>query len=129
MVLPAEKLVVKTAQGSFEFEVEIADEAFEQARGLMFRKQMPPRRGMLFDFGAPRTVTMWMQNTLLSLDMVFATKDGAVVRIAERTQPRSEAIITSGQPVTHVLELNAGIARLIGLKTGDKLVHRLFSGK
>ncbi len=127
MVLPTEKMTVKTGQGSFEFEVEIADEGFEQARGLMYRKEMPVRRGMLFDFGTSREVAMWMKNTYLPLDMVFARKDGTVVRIAERTEPLSEATIASGEPVTHVLELNAGVAKMIGLKPGDKLMHRLFA--
>ncbi len=129
IILPTEKLSVKTAQGSFEFDVEIADEGFEQTRGLMFRKEMPPRRGMLFDFGVARDVAMWMKNTYLPLDMVFALRDGTVVRVAERTVPLSEAIVASGQPVTHVLELNAGVSRLIGLKPGDKLVHRLFASQ
>ena len=124
--LPTEKLAIETRQGRFEFDVEIADEPGEQQIGLMHRTQMPPRHGMLFDFGQPRPVAMWMRNTVLPLDMVFVRPDGTVARIAERTEPFSEAIIASGEPVSHVLELNAGISRLIGLKPGDKLVHSSF---
>ena len=36
---------------------------------------------------------MWMRNTIASLDMVFITQDGTVLRIAERTVPRSLANI------------------------------------
>jgi hypothetical protein len=128
MILEAEKLTIVTAQGSYDFEVEIADEPQEHARGLMFRTELPPRRGMLFDFGNARMVSMWMKNTPRSLDMVFLARDGTVLGIAERTVPFSEEIIPSGEPVSLVLELNAGVARMIGLKKGDRLKHRLFAG-
>jgi uncharacterized membrane protein (UPF0127 family) len=127
MVLEAEKLTIVTAQGSYDFEVEIADETQEHARGLMFRTELPPRRGMLFDFGKPRMVSMWMKDTPRSLDMVFLARDGTVLSIAERTVPFSEEIISSGEPVSLVLELNAGVARMIGLRKGDRLKHRLFA--
>lgn len=119
--LPTEKLTIVTARGSFEFQVEVADDTREQAMGLMFREKMDPRAGMLFDFGQTREISMWMRNTILPLDMVFIRPDGTVARVAERTTPYSEATISSGEPVAFVLELNAGIANIIGLKPGDRL--------
>ena len=121
MRLPAETMGIVTAQGRFEFEVEIADETDEQQRGLMFRTDLPAKRGMLFDFGQTRMVTMWMRNTPLPLDMVFIREDGTVANVAERTTPFSEEIVPSAEPVAYVLELNGGIARMIGLKPGDKV--------
>ncbi len=121
MRLATEKLTIVTAQGRFEFDVEVADESFEQQRGLMFRKDLPTRSGMLFAFGKPRLVTMWMKNTPLPLDMVFLDAGGTVAHIAERTTPYSEDIVSSGGDVAFALELNAGVSRLIGLKVGDRL--------
>jgi uncharacterized membrane protein (UPF0127 family) len=121
MRLPAETMAIVTAQGRFEFDVEIADETDEQQRGLMFRTDLPAKRGMLFDFGQTRMVTMWMRNTPLPLDMVFIRGDGTVANVAERTTPFSDDIVASGEPVAYVLELNGGIARMIGLKPGDKV--------
>jgi uncharacterized protein len=126
MRLEAEKLTIVTAQGRFDFDVEIADEPLEQQRGLMFRTDLPTRGGMLFAFGKPRLVTMWMKNTPLPLDMVFLNADGTVAHIAERTTPFSQDIVSSGGAVAFALELNAGVSRLIGLKAGDRLEHRLF---
>lgn len=117
--LETKTLTIRTAQGSFEFTVEIADEPRERQKGLMFRETMPTKHGMLFDFGETRRIQMWMRNTPLSLDMIFMTPDGEVVRIAERTTPFSDAIIDSNVPISHVLEVNAGVAKLIGLKVGD----------
>jgi hypothetical protein len=116
-----ERLVIHTAQGNFPFTVEVADEPQTRARGLMFRQTMAADHGMLFVFGQTRPVSMWMKNTPLSLDMVFLRPDGTVSSVAQRTTPFSEAIIDSGGPVSYVLELRAGVARMIGLKPGDKL--------
>ena len=105
--------------------VEIADTPEEQSVGLMHRTELAPDRGMLFDFGVTRQVTMWMKNTLIPLDMFFAGSDGRIVTIAERTTPLSEKRIRSGQPVRFVLEMAGGSAARLGVRTGDRLRHRL----
>ena len=124
--LESENLTVVTGQGRFDLTVEIADEPTEHAVGLMFREEMAADHGMLFDFGETRPVTMWMKNTPLSLDRVFVRQDGTVAHIAERTEPFSLATISSGEPVSHVLEIKGGVARMMGLQPGDRLEHRLF---
>ena len=53
----------------------------------MFRRSMPPDRGMLFDFGRVEPVAMWMQNTYLPLDMLFIRPDGSIARIAANAEP------------------------------------------
>lgn len=120
-----EELTVETGAGTFTFMVEVADTNEKRSRGLMFREQMDATHGMLFDFKTVAPVSMWMANTILSLDMVFIKPDGMVLRIERDTVPYSREIITSGGPVSYVLELNAGIARQIGLKPGDTVKHRL----
>lgn len=122
-VLPLGELKVVTRSGEFHFTIEVADDDQERSRGLMFRESMLPTHGMLFDFGNPRRVDMWMRNTLLPLDMIFVRSDGTVARIETDTTPGSLKVITSGEPVTHVLELNAGMSRLINLRPGDRLIH------
>lgn len=124
---PAEELWIETPQGRFRFTAEIADEPHERSQGLMFRETMPPTHGMLFDFGQTRIINMWMRNTPLSLDMVFLDRQGKVIRVAERTTPFSEAIITSGGPAAFVFEINGGVASLIGLKPGSRIDHRFFA--
>lgn len=123
----ADEIWLITSQGRFRFTAEIADSNQERSQGLMFRETMPKDHGMLFDFQEKRPIQMWMRNTPLSLDMIFTDETGKVVKIAERTTPFSDAIIDSGEPVTHVLEINAGVSRLLGMKIGDKIEHRLFS--
>jgi uncharacterized membrane protein (UPF0127 family) len=121
-----ESLNIVTASGAHKFSVEVMRDDNQRARGLMYRRSMPGDRGMLFDFKREEPVSMWMKNTYLPLDMVFIDRTGRVVNVAENTEPLSERIIPSGAPVLAVLELNAGTARRIGLKVGDRLQHPLF---
>ena len=120
------RLTVETARGNTEFRVEVARTADERAQGLQHRERLEADAGMLFDFGVVEPVAMWMKNTRIPLDMVFIDDGGRVVRVAENTVPFSLASIPSGAPVLAVLELNAGMARRLGLKPGDRVRHPLF---
>jgi uncharacterized protein len=124
-----EKLTFQTAGGPRLFQVEVARTPAERERGLMFRRFMPADRGMLFDFDNEQTVMMWMKNTYIPLDMVFISRAGAVVNIAENTEPLSERIIPSVAPAYAVVELNGGVANKIGLKVGDRVEHPMFTAK
>lgn len=120
---------VVTSSGDHPFSVEVMRTEPELERGLMYRRHLSKNAGMLFDFGAPRSVTMWMKNTILPLDMLFVGQDGRIVSVKENAEPQSEAIIYSGGLVTGVLEVNAGTARRIGAKPGDVVRHPMFGDK
>ncbi len=119
-------LAIDTASGAHHFAVEVMRTRDQLERGLMFRRQMAPDKGMLFDFGSPQPVSMWMKNTYLPLDMVFIAADGRVVSVKRNAEPLSEAIIPSGGDVTGVLEVNAGTAARIDVKPGDRVVDPMF---
>jgi uncharacterized membrane protein (UPF0127 family) len=122
-----EELVILTGKGRTTFEVEVADTDAERSKGLMYRGSMPQNHGMLFDFGTPRPVAMWMKNTKIPLDMVFADAQGQVIAIREDTVPFSTATIEVDEQVKAVLEVNAGTAKRVGLAVGDRLLHRIFA--
>ena len=115
-------LVAVTSAGEKQFQVEIADDATERGRGLMFRPDMPDDRGMLFVFETSRPVGFWMRNTPMPLDLVFITTNGTVAGV-QPGEPFSEAVISVPQPVQFVLELKRGTAAAVGLKTGDTIRH------
>lgn len=122
-----ETLSIVTQGGQRQgFQVEVARNDADRAQGLMYRRSMAPERGMLFDFGRVEPVSMWMQNTYLSLDMLFIRPDGTIARIAANTEPLSTRTIPSGEPVLAVLELNAGTAAKLGIKPGDRVDHSIF---
>jgi uncharacterized membrane protein (UPF0127 family) len=119
-------LEIATKSGVRMFSVEMATTDEERAKGLMYRKELPDGQGMLFDFTPEQTISMWMKNTYISLDMIFIGGDGRVTRIAENTETESTKIISSGGPAKAVLEVIAGTARKYGIAPGDQVVHPLF---
>ncbi len=122
-----EPLEVVTHQGVRHFTVEVAETPPQQQRGLMFRKHLGPARGMLFDFHTPQTVSFWMKNTFIPLDIIFIGADGRISAIAADAKPLSEDLIPSGGPILAVLELRGGRAGEIGAKVGDAVHERMFA--
>ena len=99
----------------------MADTADTRARGLMFRTRLAPDEGMLLLWKKPRTVGIWMKNTLVPLDIVFIGPDWRIIRIHENATPLDLAIIPSRKPVRAVLEIRAGMAKRLKLAPGMQL--------
>ena len=121
-------LEIVTKSGVQVFSVEMATTEEEKTTGLMYRKELPDGKGMLFDFSPEQEVSMWMKNTFISLDMIFIRADGRILRIAENTEPQSTKIIPSRGPAKGVLEVIAGTAKKYGIAPGDRVAHPLFNG-
>jgi uncharacterized membrane protein (UPF0127 family) len=127
-MLPIEKISIKTKDGTANLEVEIADKPMDIKIGLMFRKSMPEGHGMFFQLGRenPGTANFWMKETYIPLDIIFVAKDGRIVNIHRNAKPLDLTPIPSLEPVTAVIEVNAGIADALGIAVGDKVKHRYF---
>jgi uncharacterized membrane protein (UPF0127 family) len=67
-----------------------------------------------------------MKNTYISLDMFFVRKSGVISHIETNTEPFSERILPSEGPALAVIEMAAGSAARLGIKTGDKVKHPAF---
>ncbi len=125
--LELEGMQIRTSKGVHDFLVELADTPDEITRGLMFRRNLPPNQGMLFNLGPEEAVrSFWMKDTYLPLDIIFIDREGQIVSIAKDTEPLSEKRISSLHPALAVLEVNAGTSARLGLKVGDKILHPLF---
>ena len=122
-------LEIVTKTGVHVFSVEMATTEEEKTTGLMYRKELPEGKGMLFDFAPEQEVSMWMKNTYISLDMIFIRADGRILRIAENTEPMSTKIIPSRGLAKGVLEVIAGTAQKYGIAPGDRVGHPLFNGR
>jgi len=120
-------LEIVTKSGVQVFSVEMATTEEEKTTGLMYRKELPDGKGMLFDFSPEQQISMWMKNTYISLDMIFIRADGRILRIAENTEPLSTKIISSGGLAKGVLEVIAGTAQKYGIQPGDRVAHPLFN--
>ncbi len=106
---PACEIFITTAEPAgkhFSAELAVSDE--ERTMGLMGRNMLAEQHGMLFDFGHERRVSMWMKDTLISLDMAFFSQTGRLVYLERATEPLSLRKITPPMPIRYVLEINAG---------------------
>jgi uncharacterized membrane protein (UPF0127 family) len=120
-------LAIDAPHERFEFQVEMAVSPEQRSQGLMFRESLEEDRGMLFDFGKPQRASMWMRNTYVPLDMLFIDAEGRITQITENTQPLSDAVVASRQPVRAVLELLGGVSAKLGIKPGDRVIHPMFT--
>lgn len=92
--------------------------------GLMFVRELPPDRGMVFQFDPAQPVGFWMKNTLIPLDMIFV-RNGRIVKIDQNVPPCTKdpcPSYNSDAPVDQVIELAAGRASELGLKAKDELI-------
>jgi len=77
------------------FTLEVADTDDRRMTGLMYRKEMPKGRGMIFVFDEPGEHAMWMKNTLIPLDMLFLDSDKKVIAIAKAREPHNLSLTTA----------------------------------
>jgi len=110
-----------------KFDIWIAQTPGQQTQGLMFVRDLPENRGMLFIAQPPRVFSMWMMNTYIPLDMVFIGDDGRIKKIVANTTPHSRATISSDVPVKAILELKGGEAGRRGLQVGDRVTWKAAS--
>jgi uncharacterized membrane protein (UPF0127 family) len=124
---PLSRLTIATPDARLHpLTVWVAATPAHRAQGLMWIRDLPDDTGMLFLYGRPQPVSMWMKNTVIPLDMLFIRVDGRVVRVVENTEPLSLDTIASGEDVTGVLELEAGEAARLGLRPGVIVQHPAF---
>jgi uncharacterized membrane protein (UPF0127 family) len=124
-----EPLSITSQSGRHDFQVEVMNTDDEQQRGMMFRRSLADDKGMLFPFKTEQVATFWMENTYVSLDMIFINADGVVHRIEKRAEPLSTRMISSGAPVLAVLEVVAGTADRLGIRPGDKVSFSMFKAQ
>ncbi len=123
---PSDSVQLRGDWGQLRFSVEIADDDAERSRGLMFREEMARSAGMLFVFEYPQTVSFWMKNTLIPLDMIFLDDTGTVVKVHHEAVPGDATAIPGGDNVLAVLEINGGLAERYGIGAGSELQHGAF---
>ena len=120
---PINEVTVLTAQDRHVFKIELAATPASRRRGLMHRRELAADAGMLFIFPELSHQSFWMKNTLIPLDMLFLVGDGRIVHIHHNAQPHSLTDITPKAKSMAVLEINGGLSRSLGIKTGDRVLH------
>lgn len=110
--------------GNNQFSVEIANTLIAQVRGLSGRASLPENQGMLFLFSSSATRSFWMAGMKFPLDIIWISGD-KIIGISENLPPASATdtpIYSSPAPADKVLEINAGLAKKLNIKIGDRIV-------
>jgi uncharacterized membrane protein (UPF0127 family) len=115
-------IIVAREHVCYRFDVHLALSYEQQMRGLMFVRKLPPMSGMLFVYADEADRSMWMKNTYIPLDILFARRDGSVANIVTDTVPLSQQSISSTEAVTFVLELNAGTTERLRINEDSRLI-------
>ena len=79
---------------------------------------------MLFLSAELRDIQMWMLNTLIPVDMLFFDDKGIIVYIHENAQPNDLTVVSSGQKVRGVIELNGGTVVEKDIQIGNKIYFK-----
>ncbi len=93
----------------------------EMQRGLMGRRELGADDGMLFVYAKPDTLSFWMRNTLLPLDIGYFSRSGELLEIYA-LYPHDEVSVRSiSSKVQFALEMNQGWFKRTGVRPGARL--------
>ncbi|RZI42928.1 DUF192 domain-containing protein [Herbaspirillum sp. HC18] len=117
---PTKFPVISLTAGMHAIRAEVATSDADRQQGLMFREKMGPNEGMVFVFGAPASVCMWMKNTLIPLSVAFLDESGKIVNI-EEMKPQTTDSHCAKKPVHYALEMNQGWFKQKNIKPGSMI--------
>ena len=92
--------------------------------GLMFRRRLAERAGMVFRYGEDRTGGFWMKNTLIPLSIAYFDAEGTV-RVILDMEPCKADPCPSYEPEAvyrGALEVNQGLFDELGVEPGWRVV-------
>jgi uncharacterized protein len=102
------------------FKVEIVSSPEKMAKGLGKRDNLCEKCGMLFEFSEKGRHAFWMKGMRFNLDIIWIDGD-RIVHIAENVAHDSLEVIKPEVEADSVLEINAGLAKKLNIKAGDKI--------
>ena len=103
--------------------VELARTRAERERGLMNRRSLAPKAGMVFLYSGAHRGGYWMKDTLIPLDIAFVGARGRILRIFTMAPCRKDPcrVYDPGVRYRSALEVNAGAFRRWGVRVGDRV--------
>ena len=108
------------------YKVEVIRSPEKQRLGLMFRKELTKKTGVLFVFKEEKKASFWMKNTLIPLDIIFISKDGKIDFIKINAKPGSLKRIRSKNKIIAVLEINSGESNALGINQNSRVEIQKF---
>lgn len=99
---------------------EVADTPERREQGLMFRTELPDGEGMFFVFDQEETLSFWMRDTFIALDIAFLDETMEIVDI-QAMEPEDEEMTESAAPARFALEVRQGWFEEQGIEVGDQV--------
>lgn len=103
--------------GLYLIKAEVAATEAQREQGLMFRQKLGSNEGMVFAFGAPAGVCMWMKNTLIPLSVAFMDETGKIINIEEMKEQTLDSHCAV-KPASYALEMNKEWFKQKNIKPG-----------
>ena len=114
----SEKVTLQVS--GLELSVEVARTEAQREHGLMGRRDLGSRDGMIFVFDKDDHLMFWMKDTPTALSIAFLSADGRILEI-EDMQPFSESIVRSRFSARYALEMRQGAFAALGIREGDTI--------
>ena len=130
-ILDFDSATVRLATGrdTVALALQLAVRVDQQRLGLMERRHLPERAGMLFvyDSTQPPDAGFWMYRTRIPLDIAFLDSNGVIRSIRSMlpcptTMPEGSPTYTPDTPYRYALEVNAGALEQWGATPGARLL-------
>tara|TARA_B110000967_G_C18602228_1_gene419811 strand:+ start:57 stop:500 length:444 start_codon:yes stop_codon:yes gene_type:complete len=107
-------------KSTFNFDAKVVSTDSSRKKGLMYRKNhLNKNEGMLFDFGEPQTISLWMKNTFISLDAIYFNENGQIMDLNHNLKPKSTKSVKSNKLCQYVLEVNGNTIKTNNIQIGD----------
>lgn len=105
-----------------QFEVLVADDTRERARGLSGLSSLAENQVMLFVFPSDGRHGIWMKDMRFSIDILWLDAEGQVVHIEEHVSPATyPEVFTPRVQARYVVEMNAGLVEKFHIEVGQKM--------
>jgi uncharacterized membrane protein (UPF0127 family) len=126
LALPHGTALIATERATVSVQVEIAETDAARSTGLMYRKRLAPRAGMVFLFPSDTSSGFWMKNTKIPLSIAFYDSGGRILRIMDMTPCRADPCRVYEPKVEYraALEVNRGAFRRWHVRVGDTIQLR-----
>ena len=119
--LPTTIVSITTPDQVYRFTSEVATTSEQQSTGMMYRTSLDEDKGMLFVFASESSLSFWMKDTLIPLDMIFIGANKKIVGINHDAVPQSTTSFTTKSPAKYVLEIKGGFCEAHGIAIGQSV--------
>ena len=121
----AKKILIQRGPAQIAvFNVEVVADEETMRQGLSGRSSMPAGHGMLFILDSSTEHYFWMQGMEFPIDILFFDEDKNLTEVQPNFMPCKICLLCKAPSHTaYALEINAGLAEALGIKTGDKFVY------